>query len=299
MEGRSHYITTLSQANKREFPSNCSSSFVNELDEPIQITAGAKICLFEISIENAVIVSDEDAKLEIIAWLVPSPKQRGKFGKKSVIEFGDEEIISGEALAKRLNVCIWNMDKDLRDKKKPMFDYDRIQDRIWFLGDPNIYITLVLHNKLLEIVGVTQDHRSVASLVILGKTKPADFYVYKGEKRYFADNCKEALASASQDKNYFEYPPNIQDGVDCLMIYINLINDSHIANKRGQVCRFIPFQKSLTKKRTTFNFGGSEMYFEINQNSINTIAVQIRDLKGRFVNLAGYARCIFHVILPP
>ena len=100
-------------------------------------------------------------------------------------------------------------------------------------------------------------------------------------------------------KNYFEYPPNIQDGVDCLMIYINLINDSHIANKRGQVCRFIPFSKSLTKKRTTFNFGGSEMYFEINQNSINTIAVQIRDLKGRFVNLAGYARCIFHVILPP
>ena len=298
MEGRSHYITTLSDANLRSFPDNCSASFVNELDEAIYVPGGAKICLFEISLENAVIVSDERAKLDIISWLTPSSKEPGKFGKKSSIQFGEEEIISGESLAKRLNACIWNVDESLRDKKRGLFDYDRVQDRLWFMGDPEIYITLILHSKLIELCGISNDHQSVGSVVILGKTKPKDFYMYKGKKRFFSSDCQEFLPSACQDKNYFEFSPNLQDGVDCLLIYMNLINNSHIANKRGQICRYVPFQKSVTKRRTTFNFGQSEMYFDINQNSITSIAVQIKDLKGRFVNLAGYVRCVFHVILP-
>ena len=329
----SFYLTLISDDSLNFFPDNCPNSFINRLDETIHLSESVyEMALCEMSYIAGFKNNEHNASFQCFDFLadyrLPQNKKRKrnlsdvddeiltkkrkrnlsigdniqkygppqKYGKMTTIHLNELSISSPSELVTILNEQVWLQVSRLKQRKKQIFSYDIVQNRIWLnFNNDEDYISLKLHSNILELVGCMKDPKP-SQVIYVGRDKRKQGYMYKNRHRYFGPAYADVRwESTCRARDFFMYEPQINN-VDAFLIYTNLIYPCQIGSGRANLLRFVDVpSKNKERKRISINLGGIFFYKKLCIRDISDIQIQIKDIKNQPVKFNSYVRIVVHI----
>ena len=289
------YITCLSNYDRGLFPNNDTSSFSNQLAQPIHLESGKnyEVCLAEFSYSPNHIIQREDLTFRVFDWFYQRPSDN-LWGAEIKLTVQHATINNAEDLCTTMNSLINESIERFKFSKREFFTYEK-NKRIWVNFEENDYITVILESSMIIVTGCARKD-SKQDVLIIGKTKPADSYIYKGETREFEE--KRPYASRAEKREYMSYPPDI--GIaDEILVYADFIRSLHVANSMASVLKFLVISRAhdskSAKERRVLTFGSSRTYLPLINNDIYDLKFQLRSFENLPVKLESYVRILLHI----
>ena len=138
------YITALSHYCRDIYPDNSSSSFINNLAEPIHLQSGKsyEIALASFSYNaNHVTESSEDLEFTVFDWKYYH-KDTKLWGLNTEMKIDHAILNNADDLCTVMNSLIWATIDRFRIQKKEFFTYGKNR-RVWVNFDEDTYITIM------------------------------------------------------------------------------------------------------------------------------------------------------------
>ena len=287
------YITVLSSYCRDVFPNNNTSSFSNNLAEPVHLQSGIdyEIALASLSY-NANHYIQSGLSFAVFDWTYDNGD--GTWGTMIELTIAHAIINNSEDLCSHLNSLIWANLPRFKESQKEFFSYGKNR-RIWINFDDSIYLTIILRSALLIVIGaVKKDNQK--DIIILGKTKPAESYQFNGKTRIFKD--KRPFKSSSETRDYMAYEPDI-GLTDEIIIYSDLVRSSHVANSMSNILKFSVITRRRDQngeeERRVLEWGANRTYQDLVCKDIYQMRFDIRSVHGEPVKLKEYIRLQIHI----
>ena len=289
------YITAISTYSKDLYPNNNSSSFTNQLAEPIHLDSGKnyEIALAAISYNTNHIIEKEDLKFRLFDWKYQDPKTK-LWGSYIDLQISHAVINNAQDLCANLNSLIWASIDRFRETKHEFFTYGK-NHRIWVNFQKDMYVTIILKSNLILMLGCAKKD-SKTSIIIVGKSKPKNQYTFNKEIRIFED--KRRLRSSAETRDYMSYPPLIGLSSE-VIIYSDLVKNSHVASSMANVLKFVTIKKQrdtdLDNEREIVSFGADRTYQDLICKDIYHVQFELRSVTGEALKIKDYIRILIHI----
>ena len=292
------YVTLLSNDCLQEFPENHPSSFKNRLDAPLNLGPYHEMALCEMSYINSIDSSDDkplQGCIKIFDFL--ATKDGGStFGHWAEETLKKSCFSNAKELITCLNEAVWRGCTRLRDTKREIFSFDRSQERIWVdFSDKDDYVTILIEGGYLVLLGI-EDKSTPSQLVVLGKDKAADSYTYNGEKRVFAEDCREAFKSVCTKRNFFSHLPKTLHFGE-LLVYCDCIQPLYCGGGRNRILRFVQGPDNADPGQFILRtYSGDRIYVPIEGSGyLREIGISIGLTNGEIFPISKPTRFTIHI----
>ena len=120
----------------------------------------------------------------------------------------------------------------------------------------------------MPMLGVEpKSQESSEQYICFGLSKRLRAYEYEGgETRYFTTACSKAQFEVEVGQEEFcTLEPQIYK-LDLILVQINIVTESILANRKLPMLRFVPLKRSNDGKFITVNFSDSRNYISLRSN---------------------------------
>ena len=289
-----------------EFPDNTASSFRNRFVQEISVNPQAKVSLSEISFYQHLLDHRLDpARVRIFDFLyeagtidLPRGGSATTYGKWFEPQLDMSCFATPKELCACLNLCIYKCVPRLKKDKPTFFEYDTEMKRVWIRIKKSCNILVLIQGSLLPLIGAESiDAESAKQYLAFGRSKRLRAYTNEsGDICYFDPECaKDHYEVNVSEEDFFGMPPQILK-LDLIMININIVTESLLANKKVKMLRFVPLKRSNDGKYVTINFSAARNYISLRSNIFSEISIEITDIHGKAISLLGNSRLELHFI---
>lgn len=144
------FITVLSNYNQAYFRDNEPASFKNIVSNELIFDKESEVSLIELSLKFDFEVRDKQASVYFFDFLFTTDGQ--SFGKDYEATLDDKCLNNGYDVCNELNNLLYKKCQRLKDRGRAIF-YWGTNNRIWMRFHPQDFLTIVLREKTLQIIG--------------------------------------------------------------------------------------------------------------------------------------------------
>ena len=287
------YITLLSSYDNNIYADNSSSNFRNRLSNEIVFSPNSEIALIECSFIHEFEVNNKDTTFKIFDFLYCDDSDE-TFGKLTEQTMNNKFINNPLDLCNAMNESIYESVPRLKKEQREIFFFGK-NKRIWVKFLPNDYITLILTNHLLVLLGLIDKDKPKQAIIIGRNKKVGTFIDPDGKTQKFSEKYKnQVLNSKCTTIDYFVHKPNLKT-IDQFIVLSNLAGLSPVAGHLVNLLRFVTVDPNLAGQRVTVSFGAEPCYVPLASRHINEVQIQLRSLANEFLDLKGTVRILLHI----
>ena len=264
----SFYVHLCSSDSLGTYPKNTGSNFVNLLASPLDLSIGYEVGITEFQYTNDLYNVTENSNFAIFDFLYEWKSEGSddvKYGRLYDGKVEEGNYTDVEDFCQILNQLVSNMKIKRLDGIK-LFSYDSISKK-FHLNVKNLYITIIVKEHLINILGLTQKEGSTKQVVIIGKAKDKKSYMYKGKERFFR-NQRDHWDTDSEQGGVAKFTSQMIV-VSSLLIYSPIIGDSIFGSSFVRLLRIVPMS-GRSNERVVQSFNPI-IYYPVRESTITYI----------------------------
>ena len=289
-ESDDFYINLTSTDSLEVFPNNKANSFTNLLVRELMFydISSYEVGLTEISYISSFYNIDEISNFSLFDFEFAWPKS--KYGRIYDAKLTQGYFSKPEDLCASLNEKVEQMGIS-RLKGIKLFSYDH-HTRKFSLNVDKLYITLIFHGQIINILGLGTEHYTKSDFAFIGKEKQGKFYMKDGVKHfYYRPDIEWHSDSPHGGEVSFVCQMVIHSS---FFVYCDIIREHIFGSNYTNLLRQVPIRGDYQGSRSVQSFQ-SPFYLPIRSSNIRSINVEIFTVSGDPLDfLEGSVSLVLH-----
>lgn len=291
MESDDFYINLTSTDSLTVFPKNKPNSFTNLLARELlffDITS-YEVALTEISYISSFYNIDKISNFSLFDFQYEW--SGAKYGRIYDAKMSPGYFHTAQDLCQLLNEKVKLMNID-RLKNVELFSFD-IHTRKFSLNVDKLYITLIFHGELINILGLGAEHYAASDFAFIGMEKQGKYYVFKDGTKHFYYRPDIEWKSDSIHGGEATYVCQMIIN-SSFYVYCDVIREHIYGSNYTNLLREVPIRGDYQGSRSVQTFQ-TPFYLPIRTSNIRSINISIFTVSGEPLHfLEGSCSLVLH-----